>query len=323
MHENDPIGGLIHLYEDGALNRRELITRLTRYTGSAAAAVAAIESAGFAEAQTITGCPAGIQVAENDPAIVNNMLTIHGEGGPLYIYQSLPRDYASSPRPAVLVVHENRGLNEHIKDVTRRVAKSGYIAIGVDLLSRQGGTERFPDAQDAGAAYNRTVPAERRQDLLSALLTIRDQRYVTRDRIGAIGFCAGGGNVFDLAVNTDLLSAAVVFYGTPPPSDQIANLTAPVLGIYGELDRGFTGQLPALLTAFNTHQKPYELHIYQDARHAFHNDTSPSYNAGAACDAWERTLAFFTRHLNRAAVPPTASARSGTQSRVAPSTSGI
>jgi carboxymethylenebutenolidase len=302
MHENDPIGGLLHLFEDGAFNRRELITRLTRYTGSTAAALAAIESAGLAEAQTVTGCPANVRVAENDPAIVNNMLTIHGEGGPLYIYQSLPNDYASNPRPAVLVVHENRGLNEHIKDVTRRVAKAGYAAVGVDLLSRQGGTDRFPDPVDAGAAYNRTQPAERRQDLMSALLTIRDQRYVVRDRIGAIGFCAGGGNVLDLAVNTDLLAASVVFYGAPVPSaEQLANLTAPVLAIYAELDRGLTGQLPAVITALNTRQKPYEMHIYQDARHAFHNDTGASYHAGAACDAWERTLAFFTRHLNRAA----------------------
>ena len=296
---NDPISSLIHLYEDGALSRRELIARMTRYTGSVAAAVAAIETAGLAEAQTTT-CPAGVQVPANDPTLLSQGLTIHGEGGPLFIYQSLPADHAVTRRPAVLVVHENRGLNEHIKDVTRRVAKAGYVAVAVDLLSRQGGTDRYTDPEEAGAAYSRTRPEERREDLLSALLTIRDQRYVRADRLGAIGFCAGGGTVFDFAVNTDQLGAAVVFYGPPPPPDQIANLSAPLLGIYAELDRGITGRMPPVLTALNTLQKPYEFHIYQGVNHAFHNDTGARYDAGAACDAWSKTVAFLGRHLGRA-----------------------
>jgi carboxymethylenebutenolidase len=297
--EKDPIKSLIHLYEDGALNRRDLITRLTRYTGTAAAALAAVESAGLAEAQT-AGCPAGVQVSETDPAVLSQSLAIHGEGGRLLVYQSLPRDYTTGPRPAVLVVHENRGLNEHIKDVTRRVAKAGFVAIAVDLLSRQGGTDAFPDPEQAGAAYNRTRPEERREDIMSALFTIRDQAYVRRDRLGAVGFCAGGANVFDLAVNTDQLHATAVFYGTPPTAEQVASLQAPVLGIYAELDRGLTGRVPAMLTALNERQKPYELHIYQGTSHAFHNDTGPRYDAAAACDAWSKTLAFFNRHLNRA-----------------------
>jgi carboxymethylenebutenolidase len=295
----DPIKNLIHLYEDGALNRRDLITRLTRYTGSAAAAIAAVESAGLAEAQT-TGCLAGVQVSESDRSVINQPTTIHGEGGRIKVYLSLPADWASAPRPAVVVIHENRGLNEHIKDVTRRVAKAGYVAIGVDLLSRQGGTDAFPDPVDAGNAYNRTQPAERLQDLRSALLTIREQSYVRDGRVGAIGFCAGGGEVFNLALNSPELNAAVVFYGTPLTGEQVANLNAPLLGIYAELDRGFTGRVPAMLTALNERQKPYELHIYQGTNHAFHNDTSPRYDATAACDAWAKTLAFFNRHLNRA-----------------------
>lgn len=297
--EKDPIKSLIHLYEDGALNRRDLIARLTRYTGTTAAALAAIESAGLAEAQT-AGCLTNVQVGENDPAVISQNLAIHGEGGRLFVYQSLPRDYASAPRPAILVVHENRGLNDHIKDVARRFAKAGYVAIAVDLLSRQGGTSAFPDPEAATAAYNRTRPEERREDMLSALLTIRDQAYVRGDRLAAIGFCAGGGNVFDLAVNTDQLDAAVVFYGTPPAADQIDNLRTPLLAIYAELDRGLTGRVPALLTSLNEKQKPYELHIYQNANHAFHNDTGPRYEPTAACDAWSKTLTFLSRHLNRA-----------------------
>ena len=210
----DRVSSLIHLYEDGALNRRELMRRLTQHTGTAAAALAIFESSGLAQT-TAPMCPAGVQVSENDPAVLSQTLTLYGEGGPLFAYQSLPRDYAAAPRPAVLVIHENRGLNDHIKDVTRRVAKAGYVAIAVDLLSRQGGTSQFTDPEAATAAYNRTTPEERRQDMLSTLLTIRDQIYVTGSKLGVVGFCAGGGNVWDLVTNTDQLSAAVVFYGPP------------------------------------------------------------------------------------------------------------
>lgn len=299
MHK-DPVSSLIHLYEDGALNRRELVTRLTRYTGSMAAAMAAIESAGLAQTTT-QACPAGVQVSATDPSVISQDLTIHGEGGPLYVYQSQPAG-RSGRRPAVIVVHENRGLNEHIRDVNRRVAKAGYIAIAVDLLSRQGGTSQFPDPERAGEAYGRTQPLERRQDLLSALMTIRDQSYVQGDRLGAVGFCAGGGNVFDLAVNTDLLSAAVVFYGAPlTATDQVPNMSAALLGIFAQLDRGVNGRIPPLVTALNDAQKTYSLHVYEGTNHAFHNDTGARYDAAAACDAWARTLAFFNRHLNRAA----------------------
>lgn len=297
---NDPIQSLIHLYEDGAFNRRELISRLAKYTGGLAAATALVESTGLAQ-QPAAGCLTDVRVAENDPAVISQMITIHGEGGPLYTYQSLPRDYASGRRPAVLVIHENRGLNDHILDVTRRVAKAGYVALAVDLLSRQGGTSQFPDPVQATAAYNRTTVEERRQDMLSALLTIRDQSYVTSNRLGVIGFCAGGGNVWDLSVNTDQLAASVVFYGPPPPVEQLANLRAPVLCLYAEQDRGITGRLGPVLTAMNDAQKPYELHIYQNARHAFHNDTGAAYDPTAACDAWQKTLAFFGRLLNSAA----------------------
>src|SRR4051794_23626992 len=122
----DRISNLIHLFEDGQLNRRELVERLTKCTGSVAAAIAAINAAGLAEAQTAT-CPAGVQGPENDPGLFSQTLTILGEGGPLFIYQSLPSDWAQARRPAVLVIHENRGITDYIKDVTRRVAKAGYV----------------------------------------------------------------------------------------------------------------------------------------------------------------------------------------------------
>ena len=131
------------------------------------------------------------------------------------MYQSLPNDYATVRRPAVVVVHENRGLTDYIKDVTRRVAKAGYVAIAVDLLSRQGGTEVFNDPEAAGAAYNRTRTEERREDILSTLVKSRDQPYVQGDRLAALGFCAGGGDVFNVAVNTTNWTPQLCFTGCP------------------------------------------------------------------------------------------------------------
>jgi carboxymethylenebutenolidase len=294
--ENDKISSLLHLYEDGAFDRRELVRRLAKYTGSLATAMALTESAGFG--QTAAACPGDVRVSENDPAIIAQDVTLHGEGGPLFAYQVFPRSSVGTRTPAVIVIHENRGLNEHIRDVTRRVAKAGFIGLGLDLLSRQGGTMAFPDPEQAGAAYNRTRPEERRQDMNSALLTMLEQEYVVPGKVGIVGFCAGGGNAFDLAVNTDRLAAAVVFYGTPLATDAVANLRAPLLGIFAELDRGTNARLPALMTALSDQRKTFGLHIYENTNHAFHNDTGARYDAGAACDAWAKTIAFFNRHLN-------------------------
>jgi carboxymethylenebutenolidase len=295
--DNDRIASLIHLYEDGALNRRDVIRKLIGCTGSLTAAMAVLESTGLAQTTT-AACAGDVRVAENDPAVYAEMLTLYGSG-PLYAYQARPSvDSFTQARPAVLVVHENQGLTSYIKDVTRRIAKAGYVGLAVDLLSRQGGTGQFPTAETAMAAYNRTTQEERRADMLSTLFTIREQPYVIRDKLGAIGFCAGGGNVYDLAINTDQLSAAVVYYGPPPnPVDQVSKITAPLLGIYPELDRGTTGPLSSVLSTLVAGNKRYSLHIYENTNHAFHNDTGPRYDAGAACDAWSKTLVFLNEHL--------------------------
>jgi carboxymethylenebutenolidase len=293
--DSDRVSSLLHLYEDGAFDRRELIRRLAKYTGSVATAIAITESAGLA--QSPQTCAENARVAETDPAILGEDLSIHGEGAALMAYQVRPRAAAGRPVPAVIVIHENRGLTEYIRDVTRRVAKAGYIGFAIDLLSRQGGTGAFPDPEQAGAAYNRTRPEERRQDLNSALLTLLEQQYVTPGKVGIVGFCAGGGNAFDLALNTDKLAAVAVYYGPGLETNAVSRLRAPLLGIFAELDRGISGQLPALLTALNDQRKTYSLHVYENTNHAFHNDTSPRYDAAAACDAWAKTIAFFNRHL--------------------------
>jgi carboxymethylenebutenolidase len=190
-------------------------------------------------------------------------------------------------------------LVEHIRDVTRRVAKAGYVALGVDFLSRQGGTAQFTDPTQLAAAYNRTTPLERRADLISSLDYLKRQEdVVIHDRIGATGFCAGGGAVWDLITNVTELAAAVPFYGTSPlTAEEVARIQTPVLGIYADTDRNFTRNMQTTAGLLSLASKRYGLFVYEGVGHAFHNDTGANYNATAAVDAWARTLAFFNRWL--------------------------
>lgn len=304
MQPKNDIEELVHLYEDGGFNRRELIKRVAGLTGSAASATVAIAALGVpehAEAQEAESpCAENARVPVDSPDVNWTSAEFPGRASRLYGHLATPNRTYTGPVPAVLVIHENRGLNEHIKDVTRRVARAGYVALGIDLLSRQGGTEQFPDPADAGRAFNRVTATEALEDMKSGLEFLRTLEIVRADRLGCIGFCAGGSNSFNLAVSEPELAAAVVFYGAPPtPIDLLDNLQAPVLVHYGETDRGFVGRVPGLVQALLDKRKSYELHIYQGVGHAFNNDTGPSFNARVACEAWKSTLAFFDRHLRR------------------------
>jgi len=228
-------------------------------------------------------------------------VTYPGEGVDLFGYLAYPKA-ATDLMPGVIVVHENRGLVDHIKDVTRRAARAGFLAIAPDLLSRQGGTGLFTDPTTQAAAYNRTTVPERQADLISTLSFLKAQPNVIFDRIGAVGFCAGGGNIWNLALVAPELRAVVPFYGTPvPPADRIAELATPVLAIYAELDRALTTQMGGVMTGMLAQQKTLGFVVYQGANHAFHNDTGAAYNAAAACDAWARTIAWFNKYLRPAA----------------------
>ena len=301
MYEENqgPIDSLVHLYVDGAFNRRELINRVARYTGSVAAALTALK--GYdAFAQASMPCPADVRVPENAPDIISQNVEFPGEGGTLLGYLAYPRTNEPQLFPGVLVVHENRGLVDHIKDVTRRVARAGFVGVAVDLLSRQGGIAQFPDPQQQTAAYGRTTPDQRQADLISTITYMKALPMIVFDRIGAVGFCAGGGNVWNLAVVLEELAAAVPFYGAPlPPADSLDRIKAPVLAIYAERDRNLTMQMAATMTGLLQRQKSFGLIVYEGAGHAFHNDTGNAYNPEAACDAWNRTIAWFNKYLRR------------------------
>jgi carboxymethylenebutenolidase len=329
---------LAHLYVDGAFDRRELLKRVAGVTGSIAAAAVALESLGLAaerqdaradshrghgKDEELCSCPEDPRVPEDARDLEVMQVEFPGEAGVIFAHRARPRhgrrrrknadDAASDaaaaaagaattsstrgePLPGILVIHENRGLNEHIRDVTRRAARAGYVALGIDLLSRFGGTPSDPE--EALRLYQQTTPEGRLADMLSALAYLQGLDIVRGDKLGAVGFCAGGGNVWSLALNSDLLAAAVAFYGAPvPPIDALANLRPPILGIYAELDRNLTrGTLP-IIVRLEELQKPFGFHIYEGTRHAFHNDTGANYDRLAACDAWCKTTKFFEKHL--------------------------
>jgi carboxymethylenebutenolidase len=298
--ENDQerIEDLIHLYIDGAFDRRELLKRVAVYTGSVATAMAAVGSEIMAQTAPPAGTPANASVPEDAPDIQWFWVDYAGETGTLRGYFARPR-FETRRVPAIVVIHENRGLNDHIKDVTRRVARAGFVGLGVDLLSRVGGTEAFPNPTDATQALNRITGAQFLSDLGSAIEFLKVADFVRPTRIGTVGFCFGGGLVLNLAFNAPELVAAVPYYGTPPnPLPSIDNLNAKLLAIYSETDYNQNGRIPELLTGIVQRRKTIGLHLYQGTSHGFHNDTSPIYNPGAAADAWSKTIAFFSTHLN-------------------------
>ncbi|HTM51020.1 MAG TPA: dienelactone hydrolase family protein [Bryobacteraceae bacterium] len=297
MYEDkNPIVSLVHLYFDGAFNRRELIRRVSGHTGSIAAAAAVVAGMGVLDAQP-PACPDGIKVPDDAPDLVMQDVQFPGEAGPLFGYVAYSKTDEPVQLPGLLVIHENRGLVEHIRDVTRRAARAGYVAVSVDLLSRQGGVQQFPEAQQQTQAYGRTTQDTRRADLKSTLAYMKTLPNVMGDRLGTFGFCAGGGNAFDLAVSSEDVSASVIFYGAPPAADLLDNLKGPLLGIYAELDRNLTGQVPAVITGLLNRRKTFGIHIYEGANHGFHNDTGGAYNPTAACDAWSKTIAWFDKNL--------------------------
>ena len=293
-----PIEKLIHLYVDGAFSRRELIRRVALHTGSVAAAMAALGGFDVVRAQTADSCPAGTSVPADAPDLFVMDVQFAGEASPVFGHLAYPRAIEQQRLPAVFVIHENRGLVEHIRDVTRRAARAGFVGLGVDLLSRQGGTQQFTDPTELGRTYGRTRAEERLSDMIAAVRYLNSLDFVQTGRIGAVGFCAGGGNVWNLAVNFGELAAAVPFYGSPLPAvEEIERIKSPVLGIYAERDRSLTVRTPAVITEMLNRQKTFGFHIYQGVGHAFHNDTGPAYDSAAACDAWSRTLAWFNKFL--------------------------
>jgi carboxymethylenebutenolidase len=305
-------------YQEGHLSRREALKLLTGVTGSlllansilagcappagteatatsGPAATAAPESAVPGNTPTEPpAAPAGETAGPGSGAIEAADIQFQGEGATLVGY--LARPGGDGPYPVVLVCHENRGLTEHIKDVTRRLASAGYVGLAVDLLSREGGTPAVSADQVPGILSNISED-QFVQDFLSAWRYLQDQPYAQADRVGMVGFCFGGGVTWLVATRMPELRAAVPFYGPHPDVAAVPDIQAAVLAIYAGRDQRINQGIPAIEEAMNENGKTYEKVIYPDVDHAFHNDTGPRYNAEAAQDAWSRTLAWFESYL--------------------------
>jgi carboxymethylenebutenolidase len=296
-NEQDPVHELVHLYVDGAFDRRELFSRVTKLFGSGAAATAALGGYSELMAQTPSACPANVKVPVDAPDIVARDVEYSANGVKMLAHFAYPAN-VEGKMPGVIIIHENQGLLEHHKDVARRAARAGFAAIAPDLLSRQGGAGSFADAAQRSAAYGRTQPIERREDLISGLDYLKFTPFVQHDRIGVVGFCAGGGHVWDLVVNLPELAAAVPFYANPVVAiADVARIQTPVMMINADRDRALTAGIAPVMTEMLARQKVFAVRVYEGAGHAFHNDTSPAYNAEAACAAWAETVAYLNKWL--------------------------
>jgi carboxymethylenebutenolidase len=238
--------------------------------------------------------PTGGTVSPDDPAVTAMPVEFPDDGTLLKGYMARPN--ASGSFPIILVCHENRGLTEHIQDVARRLAKAGYAALAVDLLSRQGGSAALSSDQVPGALGS-IEPAQFTLDFQSGYRYMTMQPYTQAERVGMVGFCFGGGVTWLVATAMPELKAAVPFYGPPPPIADVPKINAAVLAIYGGNDQRITSTIPAIEEAMRVNNKIYEKVIYPNADHAFFNDTGTRYNPEAAQDAWRRTLEWFGRYV--------------------------
>ncbi len=287
------------VFRSGDMSRREFLRRLAIVGGGS---LLGLTLACAAPLPTATRPPSpaapaqpGETVSPNDPRIQAGPVEFPGVRGNVSGYWSQPSD--SGPHPAMLIIHENRGLQPHFPDVARRFALEGYAALAIDLLSEKGGTGTFADS-DAARDALREVPREHfLEDLNSGVQYMQGLPQVRPERIGAIGFCFGGGMVWLLSVKNPAIKAAAPFYGSSPPLEEVSNLRAAVLGIYAGDDDRINGGVPDLEAALKQHDKEYKFVTYPGTRHAFFNDTGGRYHAEAAGAAWTETLAWMEQRL--------------------------
>lgn len=280
---------IINLYDEYThkpLSREVFLKRLAMITGSMALAltIAPLLENNKAKAATIS---------EDDDELETETISYDAGDVTMFAYTAKPKKRMNMG--AVMVIHENRGLNDHIKDVTRRVAKAGYLAMAPDALSESGGT---PANEDEARKLFTTLDAKKNLTNFIKSAEFLRARKETNRKIGCVGFCWGGGIANQLAVNVPNLNAAVAFYGNQPNAADVPKIKAAVQLHYAGLDERIDAGIPAYEEALKKAGTKYELYMYPGVNHAFHNDTSEArYNADAALHAWKRTLDFFEANL--------------------------
>lgn len=281
---------IIELYDEfthGGMSRRYFLDRLAQIAGSTAAALALmpILENNYAQAQV---------VAENDDRLA--IARVEYDAGGTKISGYLARLKGGQKRPAVIVIHENRGLNAHIQDVARRMAVEGFLAFAPDMLSPLGGTPA--DESKASGMIGSLIPEETVARLAAAVPFLARHPEST-GKVGAVGFCWGGGMVNRLAAAGTSLNAGVPYYGSQLPAAEVPKISAPLLLQYASLDTRINAGIAAYEAALKANNKPYELCMYEGANHAFNNDTNAArYSKEAATLAWSRTIAFLKKNCS-------------------------
>jgi carboxymethylenebutenolidase len=280
---------IIDLYDNfthGGISRRDFLDRLGSLAGSTAAATAMLPLLQNNYAQAAI-------VAENNPKLVTERASYDSPKGKINGY--LARAKAKGKRPAVLVIHENRGLNPHLEDVARRLAVEGFLAYAVDLLSLVGGTP--PNEDEARQLHTKMNQNDAVAALVAGVSFLKKHAEST-GKVGAVGFCFGGGMVNRLATASPELDAGVAYYGVQVPAAQVSNIKAALLLHYAENDARVNAGIAAYEEALKANGKKYTKYVYPGTQHAFNNDLGAArYNKTAADLAWQRTLAFFKEHL--------------------------
>jgi carboxymethylenebutenolidase len=275
-------------YVHGQIDRRGFLDRAAKFAVGGMTASMLLEALNptFAEAQ---------QVPRDDKRLRTEYLEYPSPQGNGTMKGYLARPVAAKGKlPAVLVVHENRGLNPHIEDIARRMALADFVAFAPDALAPLGG---YPGDEDkARALFPKLDQAKTREDFVAAVSYLKSRPDST-GRVGVVGFCYGGGIANMLATRVPDLGAAVPFYGNQAPADQVKNIKAPLLIHYAENDERINAGWPAYEAALKEAKVPYTMHMYPGTQHGFNNDTTPRYDEAAAKLAWQRTVDFFNKHL--------------------------
>ncbi|MEX2650446.1 MAG: dienelactone hydrolase family protein [Alphaproteobacteria bacterium] len=273
-------------YTHGDIDRRVFVDRLAALVGGVAAGLALIRLVAAEPA-------AAAMVAADDPRLETGMIPAAASGGVIATYVAKPKD--AHELPAVVVIHENRGLNAHIQDVARRLALEGFLALAPDFLSPLGGT---PEDQDKAREMIGELDGEATVANAVAVADAARGHADGNGKAGAVGFCWGGALANSLAIADPLLGAAVVYYGRQPDPQLVPTIKAPLLLHYAGLDERINAGVAPYEEALKANGKTYTIHVYEGVNHAFNNDTSSArYDEAAATLAWSRTVAFLKQYL--------------------------
>jgi carboxymethylenebutenolidase len=288
----------------GMANRREFIRKMTAYAGGTAGAIIAlmpVSGGDFVKAANLFSDKAGPQPGntlrdETENDLETGFINYAGETGDVRAYMARPK--AAIKYPAVIVIHENRGLQPHIMDVTRRMAREGFLSLAPDALSPYGGTPEDEDITEA-LRLNRELDYDKAVKDFVAAVKYLETHPLSNGKVGCTGFCWGGAMTNQVAVNAPSLKAAVPYYGSVPPSDQVIKIQASVMAHFASDDARINAGIAGFEEALKKAGKDYRIYMYEGTQHAFNNDTNPArYHPEAARLAWERTVAFFKEKLD-------------------------